>query len=142
MNDCWQNIIVGMKVEVENRDTDHSGVFSNSFWVASVLRISGYYAHLRYEGFGQDGTKDFWMSLCSDRVHPVGWCATKGKPLIPPKCKCLSKIYSNSLIWEPVVPFSKTTMFEITNGSFLSIWLQLFEHANNTQTEKKVDIHI
>ena len=50
MNDCWQNIIVGMKVEVENRDTDHSGVFSNSFWVASVLRISGYYAHLRYEG--------------------------------------------------------------------------------------------
>jgi len=85
MNDCWQNIIVGMKVEVENRDTDHSGVFSNSFWVASVLRISGYYAHLRYEGFGQDGTKDFWMSLCSDRVHPVGWCATKGKPLIPPK---------------------------------------------------------
>ena len=50
MNDCWQNIIVGMKVEVENRDTNHSGVFSNSFWVASVLRISGYYAHLRYEG--------------------------------------------------------------------------------------------
>jgi len=86
MNDCWQNIIVGMKVEVENRDTDHhSGVFSNSYWVASVLRISGYYAHLRYEGFGQDGTKDFWMNLCSDKVHPVGWCATKGKPLIPPK---------------------------------------------------------
>ena len=93
MNDCWQNIIVGMKVEVENRDTDHhSGVFSNSFWVASVLRISGYYAHLRYEGFGQDGTKDFWMNLCSDKVHPVGWCATKGKPLIPPKCKFF-KIY-------------------------------------------------
>ena len=90
MNDCWQNIIVGMKVEVENRDTDHhSGVFSNSYWVASVLRISGYYAHLRYEGFGQDGTKDFWMNLCSDKVHPVGWCATKGKPLIPPKCKNL-----------------------------------------------------
>ena len=88
MNDCWQNIIVGMKVEVENRDTDHhTGLFSNSYWVASVLRISGYYAHLRYEGFGQDGTKDFWMNLCSDRVHPVGWCATKGKPLIPPKCK-------------------------------------------------------
>ena len=92
MNDCWQNIIVGMKVEVENRDTDHhSGVFSNSYWVASVLRISGYYAHLRYEGFGQDGTKDFWMNLCSDKVHPVGWCATKGKPLIPPKCKNLKR---------------------------------------------------
>ena len=88
MNDCWQNIIVGMKVEVENRDSSvNSEVWSTSFWVASVLRISGYYAHLRYEGFGQDGSKDFWMNLCSDKVHPVGWCATKGKPLIPPKCK-------------------------------------------------------
>ena len=39
---------------------------------------------LRYEGFGQDGTKDFFMNLCSEKV-PVGWCATNGKPLIPPK---------------------------------------------------------
>ena len=40
MNDCWQNIIVGMKVEVENRDTDHSGVFSNSFWVAYRKKVN------------------------------------------------------------------------------------------------------
>ena len=40
---------------------------------------------LRYEGFGQDGSKDFWMNLCSEGIHPVGWCATKGKPLIPPR---------------------------------------------------------
>ena len=104
MNDCWQNIIVGMKVEVENRDSSvNSEVWSTSFWVASVLRISGYYAHLRYEGFGQDGSKDFWMNLCSDKVHPVGWCATKGKPLIPPKCKyfrlneCLETVFHNVL---------------------------------------------
>lgn len=25
------------------------------------------------------------MNLCSAEVHPVGWCATRGKPLIPPK---------------------------------------------------------
>ena len=106
MSDCWENIIVGMKVEVENRDNPEQhaaatassngkaagsdgggGVFSNAYWVASVLRISGYSALLRYEGFGQDSSKDFWMNLCSDKVHPVGWCATKGKSLIPPKSK-------------------------------------------------------
>ena len=87
MSDCWENIIVGMKVEVENRDSEVTGVFSNAYWVATVLRISGYAALLRYEGFGQDPSQDFWMSLCSDKVHPVGWCATKGKPLIPPKSK-------------------------------------------------------
>ena len=104
MSDCWENIIVGMKVEVENRDnpehtaaanggkggSDGGGVFSNAYWVASVLRISGYSALLRYEGFGQDSSKDFWMNLCSDKVHPVGWCATKGKSLIPPKSKIAS----------------------------------------------------
>merc|ERR1719347_110686 len=45
----------------------------------------GYKVLLRYEGFGQDGSKDFWQNLCSEAIHPVGWCATKGKPLIPPK---------------------------------------------------------
>ena len=39
----------------------------------------------RYEGFGQDGSKDFWIHLCSDKMHHVGWCTTKGKTLVPPK---------------------------------------------------------
>ena len=54
MADCWDNIIVGVKVEVENRDAEGLGtVFAEAYWVASVLRISGYKALLRYEGFGQ-----------------------------------------------------------------------------------------
>jgi len=86
MSDGWDNILVEMKVEVENTDTDPiPGVFSTAYWVASVIRIQGYKVLLRYEGFGQDGSKDFWMNLCSEGIHPVGWCATKGKPLIPPK---------------------------------------------------------
>ena len=32
-----------------------------------------------------DESHDFWVNLCSSEVHPVGWCATRGKPLIPPK---------------------------------------------------------
>ncbi|XP_069695584.1 polycomb protein Sfmbt-like isoform X2 [Periplaneta americana] len=84
--DCWENITVGMKVEVENTDCDDfTESFPDSFWVATVLKIAGYKALLRYEGFGQNCSKDFWVSLCSNSVHPVGWCATRGKPLIPPK---------------------------------------------------------
>ncbi|XP_066154407.1 polycomb protein Sfmbt [Euwallacea fornicatus] len=86
MADIWENIMVGMKVEVENTDCDNvSDAFPDSFWVATVMRIVGYKAQLRYEGFGANDTKDFWVSLCSNQVHPVGWCATRGKPLIPPK---------------------------------------------------------
>ncbi|KAF2895362.1 hypothetical protein ILUMI_10816 [Ignelater luminosus] len=84
--DIWSNILVGMKVEVENTDCDNvSEAFPDSFWVATVTKIVGYKALLRYEGFGMNETKDFWVSLCSNQVHPVGWCATRGKPLIPPK---------------------------------------------------------
>lgn len=86
MSDIWDNILVGMKVEVENTDSDNlSESFPDSFWVASVVKIIGYKALLRYEGFGHNSQKDFWVSLCSNQVHPVGWCATIGKPLIPPK---------------------------------------------------------
>lgn len=86
MADIWDNIMVGMKVEVENTDCDNvSEAFPDSFWVATVMKIVGYKALLRYEGFGSNDSKDFWVSLCSNQVHSVGWCATRGKPLIPPK---------------------------------------------------------
>lgn len=86
MVDIWNNILAGMKVEVENTDCDNvSEAFPDSFWVATVQKIIGYKALLRYEGFGLNASKDFWVSLCSNQVHPVGWCATRGKPLIPPK---------------------------------------------------------
>lgn len=75
-----------VKVEVENTDSDNvSEAFPDSFWVATVMKIIGYKALLRYEGFGMNDSKDFWVSLCSNQVHPMGWSATRGKPLIPPK---------------------------------------------------------
>lgn len=90
MADSWDNITVGMKVEVQNTDCDNfSEDFPDSFWVATVLKIQGYKALLRYEGFGQNSCKDFWVNLCSSIVHHVGWCAIRGRPLIPPKSKCL-----------------------------------------------------
>jgi hypothetical protein len=54
--DMWPNIVTGMKVEVENTDCDsHSGLAMGNtphlFFVATVLRICGYKALLRYEGW-------------------------------------------------------------------------------------------
>lgn len=86
--EMWPNIITEMKVEVENTDADQTVLIGNtphSFWVASVLKVHGYKGKLRYEGFEDDPSHDFWVNLCSSEVHPVGWCATRGKPLIPPR---------------------------------------------------------
>ncbi|XP_030380492.1 polycomb protein Sfmbt isoform X2 [Scaptodrosophila lebanonensis] len=87
--EVWDNLGVQMKVEVENTDCDNIEVIQpgqtpTSFWVATILEISGYKALMRYEGF-DTGSHDFWVNLCNAEVHSVGWCATRGKPLIPPR---------------------------------------------------------
>lgn len=111
MSDCWDDMAVGIKVEVVNTDCDNfSEDYPDYYWVASIVKIAGllflkllsaliinsyfiifnclgYKANLRYEGYETDGSSDFWVNLCSNVVHPVGWCATRGKPLIPPKCE-------------------------------------------------------
>ncbi|KAJ2950138.1 hypothetical protein O0L34_g11488 [Tuta absoluta] len=86
LHEMWDTTFEGMKVEVKNTDCDkYSEKMSDYFWVASVLKVKGYMGLLRYEGFGSDDSKDFWVNLCCSEVHPVGWCATRGKPLIPPQ---------------------------------------------------------
>ncbi|XP_034472824.1 polycomb protein Sfmbt isoform X1 [Drosophila innubila] len=87
--EVWDNLGVGMKVEVENTDCDNieiiqPGQTPTSFWVATILEIKGYKALMSYEGFDTD-SHDFWVNLCNAEVHSVGWCATRGKPLIPPR---------------------------------------------------------
>ncbi|XP_064607601.1 MBT domain-containing protein 1-like isoform X2 [Liolophura sinensis] len=82
MSDCWENINEGMKVEVINHDCD---LANTVYWIATVIKVAGYKAQLRYEGYGNDQSNDFWINLSSQDVHPVGWCATIGKPLVPPQ---------------------------------------------------------
>ncbi|XP_030243575.1 polycomb protein Sfmbt isoform X2 [Drosophila navojoa] len=87
--EVWDNLGVGMKVEVENTDCDNIEVIQpgqtpTSFWVATILEIKGYKALMSYEGFDVN-SHDFWVNLCNAEVHSVGWCATRGKPLIPPR---------------------------------------------------------
>lgn len=85
----WSDIVVGIKVEVENldfKDGDHagSGHATVPFWIATVIKIHGYKARLRYEGYENDDVHDFWVNLCTTEVHPVGWSAMQGRQLIPP----------------------------------------------------------
>ncbi|XP_053612673.1 polycomb protein Sfmbt-like [Plodia interpunctella] len=86
LHEMWDSTFEGMKVEVKNNDCDNpTDKLNDYFWVATVLKVKGYMGLLRYEGFGSDDSKDFWVNLCCSEVHPVGWCATRGKPLIPPR---------------------------------------------------------
>lgn len=55
------------------------------YWIATVIKVYGYLAKLRYEGYEEDDSHDFWVYLFSDDVHGVGWCASQGKALVPPK---------------------------------------------------------
>ncbi|XP_032078042.1 lethal(3)malignant brain tumor-like protein 2 [Thamnophis elegans] len=80
--DQWEDVIKGLKVEVLNND---AVLPSRVYWIASVVKIAGYKALLRYEGFENDSSHDFWVNLGTMEVHPVGWCAINSKILVPPQ---------------------------------------------------------
>lgn len=82
MGTCWGDISENVRVEVPNTDCS---LPTKVFWIAGIVKLAGYNALLRYEGFENDSALDFWCNICSSDIHPVGWCATSGKPLVPPR---------------------------------------------------------
>ena len=40
---------------------------------------------MRFEGFGEDSSSDFWMNLGSRHIYPLGYCAMERKTLVPPR---------------------------------------------------------
>ncbi|XP_053299820.1 MBT domain-containing protein 1 isoform X3 [Pleuronectes platessa] len=82
MGKSWDDISEGVRVEVPNTD---SGLPLKVYWIAGIIKLAGFKALLRYEGFDSDSTRDFWLNLCVPDIHPVGWCAAGGKPLVPPQ---------------------------------------------------------
>ncbi|XP_040885534.1 lethal(3)malignant brain tumor-like protein 2 [Toxotes jaculatrix] len=78
----WDDITVGMKVEVLNTN---AVLPSKVYWIATVIQVAGYKALLRYEGFEDDSSHDFWCSLVSGELKPIGWCAMTSKLLVPPQ---------------------------------------------------------
>ncbi|XP_061471973.1 MBT domain-containing protein 1 isoform X3 [Rhineura floridana] len=82
MGTCWGDISEGVRIEVPNTDCS---LPTKVFWIAGIVKLAGYNALLRYEGFESDSSLDFWCNICGPDIHPVGWCATSGKPLVPPR---------------------------------------------------------
>nr|KAF6416375.1 mbt domain containing 1 [Molossus molossus] len=82
MGTCWGDISENVRVEVPNTDCS---LPTKVFWIAGIVKLAGYNALLRYEGFENDSALDFWCNICSSDIHPVGWCAASGKPLVPPR---------------------------------------------------------
>ncbi|XP_030610859.1 lethal(3)malignant brain tumor-like protein 2 isoform X3 [Archocentrus centrarchus] len=78
----WDDISVGMKVEVLNTN---AVLPSKVYWIATVIQVAGYKALLRYEGFEHDSSHDFWCSLVSGELNPIGWCTMTSKLLVPPQ---------------------------------------------------------
>lgn len=93
MTEFWDRLVtVGIKVEVVNNDPSsvtNVGSSNNEqekvYWIATVVKVNGYLAKLRYEGYEEDSSHDFWLYLFSEDIHGVGWCAAQGKALVPPK---------------------------------------------------------
>ncbi|GAA6100996.1 lethal(3)malignant brain tumor-like protein 2 isoform X1 [Tachysurus ichikawai] len=78
----WEDIEVGLQVEVLNTCTT---LLTKVYWIATVIRLAGYMALLRYMGFEDDDRHDFWCNLGIADVHPIGWCAVNSKLLVPPQ---------------------------------------------------------
>jgi len=81
LNEYWDLIQPGMKVETYNLD---SYCPVKLFWFAEVQQVEGYKGLLRYLGMEKSGF-DFWASLCSHDVHPVGWAASNDLIILPPR---------------------------------------------------------
>ncbi|MBN3293105.1 LMBL2 protein, partial [Polypterus senegalus] len=80
--DQWEDVCVGVKVELLNND---AVLPSKVYWIAHIVQLAGYRALMRYEGFENDDTHDFWCNLGTTEIHPIGWCAVNGKLLVPPQ---------------------------------------------------------
>uniref|UniRef100_A0A8C2P302 FCS-type domain-containing protein n=1 Tax=Capra hircus TaxID=9925 RepID=A0A8C2P302_CAPHI len=93
--DQWEDVMKGMKVEVLNSD---AVLPSRVYWIASVIQAAGYRVLLRYEGFENDASHDFWCNLGTVDVHPIGWCAINSKILVPPRSECSPSWF----LWPPL----------------------------------------
>jgi len=78
------DIHVGMKVEVVNCGNETPKDNETAYWVATILQVNVNMMLLRYEGYEDDGVHDFWFDVRSKNIHPVGWCYSVQKLLIPP----------------------------------------------------------
>jgi hypothetical protein len=100
LSDYWTRVSLNLQVEVPNRDPPPDDTYdvmieSNDpandllhrkklYWFASIVQIAGYWIKLRYLGYEDDSSQDFWTHFCDSDVHHLGWSTENGHILVPP----------------------------------------------------------
>lgn len=77
-----------LKVEFRNPDAalpSNLTTTSDCYWVAQVVNEAGFYLQLRFEGFGDDDSNDFWVHILDPNLHQIGYSKSENKHLLPPK---------------------------------------------------------
>ena len=75
-----QGFVPGMKLEC----MDRTSLETDTYWIATVVMASGPLLLLRYDGYDDDRSGDFWCDAASDELQPIGWCTRTNNILIPP----------------------------------------------------------
>lgn len=88
-NSLESGIKFKMVLEVPNREDD------NCYWLATVVMTCGPLLSIRYVGYNDDRSNDFWWNITTSEVHAVGWCQQNNKKMYPPQG--IRNMYSN---WE------------------------------------------
>ncbi|KAG8182190.1 hypothetical protein JTE90_017141 [Oedothorax gibbosus] len=88
MSKHWGPIKEGMFIEMKSSDCSECPPHSPCcFWVGVVIKITGYIGLVRWLGFDEDSSNDFYVNFCTEpHLHPLGWGAENGMPHVPPKC--------------------------------------------------------
>ena len=64
-----------------------------NYCVATIVDIVSHRICLRYDGFGQDSSYDFWLNFQAEEIFPIGWCAMNNYHLQPPTGKCSLQLF-------------------------------------------------
>ena len=71
----------GMKLEAIDKNNPCN------YCVATVIEVVGHRVRIRYDGFGEDASQDFWCNFQAEELFQIGWCAENSYPLQPPTGK-------------------------------------------------------
>ncbi|XP_054717837.1 MBT domain-containing protein 1-like [Uloborus diversus] len=87
LSSCWDNITVGALIEIRSPDCTSKCCPGTPcrYWLATIVKVSGYYGLVHYEGFDTNET-DRWINLCTEpHIHPFGWVHDNEQFFVPPK---------------------------------------------------------
>lgn len=77
-----------LKVEFHNPDAALPSNLTSAndcYWVARVINVAGFYLQLRFEGFEDDDSNDFWAHILDPNLHQIGYSKSENKHLLPPR---------------------------------------------------------